>query len=543
MASPEPLRAPLLWLLLPFMGGLALAEGWPDGPDPGRTAAAALLLAGPAALAARRGRPRAAEAAVLLVAFATGYLWLPLRAPAGRPWPHAPREVTVELAVEQVYAAAPDARMVTGLGRVTAARGAAAPLLGQRVTFAAIRRLGVRPEPTGRYRFRGLVANLPAPAEARGFERHLAALGVRVRLGRGRFLAETRAPSAFRRFCARTQARLGEILRRGIEHRPELADIQAAMLLGERALLPEDQKTAFMRSGVYHIFSISGLHVGVIAVAILSGLMLVRVPSRPARLAGLAVLGLYVQVTGGGTPAERAFLMVAFVVAGRVCRWPGNPLAALAAAALVTLLLDPRQLFSAGFQMSYGAVTAIVVLGAPLARRAEQAWRPWRDRPEEDWGPVRPHVLAAGRWAISTLVVTWAATLASTPSGIAYFGLLSPGSLAANLLVVPLATLALIAGFVALLAGLVGLGPVVVLMNHASGLLILAMDVLVRRGAELPGMWLAAEFRAAWMGPGALVVVLGATLLAAHPRLGGAARLWLPPAALAAALILGVKFA
>jgi competence protein ComEC len=542
MASPQPLRAPLLWLLLPFMGGLVLAENRPCGPPPGAVAAAGALLAAGAGGLALRGRPGALETAVLLAAGTTGYLWLPLRSPAGHPWPHAPREVTVELEVEQVFASAPGARMATGLGRVTAATGPAAPLAGQRVAFAAIRRVGVPPAPTGRYRFHALVENLPDAAGARGFERHLASLGIRVRLGRGRLAAETRPPTAFRRFCLRTQARLGAILRHGIEDRPDLASVQAAMLLGERALLPEDQETAFMRSGVFHIFSISGLHVGVIALALLSALRLLRVPGPAARLLSLAVLGLYVQVTGGGAPAERAFLMVAFVVAGRVCRWPGNPLASLAAAALVTLVLDPRQLFGAGFQMSYGAVTAIVVLGAPLARRATETWTPWADLPEADWGWWRHAIRGRVRALLGTLAVTWAATLASTPSGIAYFGLLSPGSLAANLLVVPLASLALVAGFVALVAGLAGLAPVVVLMNHASGLLIAVMDALVRRGVELPGMWVAAEFRAPWMGPAALAVVLGAILLSAQPRLGRGARLWLPPAALAAGLILGVRF-
>jgi competence protein ComEC len=542
MASPLPLRAPLLWLLLPFLAGLVAAENCPDGPPPGTVAGAAMLLAAGAGALAVRGRPVALEVAVLLTAGATGYLWLPLRSPAGTPWPHAPREVTVELAVEQVFASAPGARMATGLGRVTGATGPAAPLAGQRVAFAAIRRVGVTPVPTGRYRFHALVENLPDAAGARGFERHLASLGIRVRLGRGRLAAETRPPTAFRRFCLRAQARLGAILRHGIGDRPDLASVQAAMLLGERALLPEEQETAFMRSGVFHIFSISGLHVGVIALALLSALRLLRVPGSAARLLSLAVLGLYVQVTGGGAPAERAFLMVAFVVAGRIGRRPGNPLASLAAAALVTLILDPRQLFGAGFQMSYGAVTAIVVLGAPLARLAREAWTPWADLPEADWGWWRHAFRDRVRALLGTLAVTWAATLASTPSGIAYFGLLSPGSLAANLLVVPLASLALVAGFVALVAGLAGLAPVVVLMNHASGLLIVVMDVLVRRGVELPGMWLAAEFRAPWMGSAALVVVLGAILLSAHPGLGRGARLWLPPAALAAALILGVKF-
>ena len=60
---------------------------------------------------------------------------------------------------------------------------------------------------------------------------------------------------------------------------------------------------------------IAGLHIGVIAGAIISLLLLLRVPRRTALLAGLAVLALYVGVTGAGLPARRAFVMIAFFTA------------------------------------------------------------------------------------------------------------------------------------------------------------------------------------------------------------------------------------
>jgi len=314
------------------------------------------------------------------------------------------------------------------------------------------------------------------------------------------------------------------------------------MLLGEKALLSDEQESAFMRTGVFHIFSISGLHVGVIAVAILSGLVLLRVPPRLARVVGLLVLWLYVQVTGGSTPAERAFLMIAFFVSMKVLRLPGNPLASLAAAAFVTLLIDPRQLFATGFQMSYSVVTALVVLGAPLAERGQRAWQPWALLPEASWARWQYLVRDGGRTLLAAVAITWAATLASTPSSIGNFGLFSPGALLANLAVVPLASLAIVAGFVSLLAGLVWLKPLAVLMNHAAGLVILAMDRLVQTADALPGMAFAASFREPWMGPASLVVVLGAMLLSANRRLGRAAPYWLPVAAVAATMILGVKF-
>jgi competence protein ComEC len=546
MSRPVPLRAPLLWLLLPFMAGIVAADACAARAE--LSVGLALVLGGAAVLGYSAWRKETAWSAlgsglsILLLAGAAGWLWLPLRAAAGAGWPHVPREVEVELAVDQVFPPAPHRKTFSGLARVTGAAGPARELAGQRVYFSAIRRVSHVPEISGRYRYRGVVENLPPARDAVGFDRYLENVGVRVRLGRGHFGAETRPPSAFRRFCARAQDRLQRILTLGLERHPELASVYAAMLLGEKALLAPEQETAFMRSGVFHIFSISGLHVGVIAIAILSGLKLLRVPPRLARLAGLAVLWLYVQITGGSTPAERAFLMIGFVVMAKVLRLPGNPLAALAGAALVTLWLDPRQLFSTGFQMSYSVVAAIVVLGAPLAERWRASWQPWRDLPEANWSFLQHGIRWSARGLLAALAVTWAATLASTPSSIGNFGLFSPGALIANLIVLPLSSLALMAGFVSLLGGLLWLEGISILMNHAAALVILVMDWLVREGTALPGVYFPADFLAPWMGAASLTAVLGAMLLAANQRLGRHAPLWLPPLVLLLTLILGVKF-
>jgi competence protein ComEC len=532
--------------LLPFMGGVVAADMTAASlPPPWWLWAAAMAASVTGWFALSRNRDGPTHnwgLAVVTLSSVAGYLWLPLRSPVNPGWPHPAREVTVVLEIDQLFPPAPQRKTISGLGSIVSAEGAAAELAGQRVYFSAIRRVSTTPEVSGRYRFTALADRVPPGTGAFGFERYLDSLGIRVRLQRGHLGGELRAPSGFRRFCGAAQDRLERILRLGLDRHPELVSLYAAMLLGEKALLSPEQENAFMRSGVFHIFSISGLHVGVIALAILSGLALLRVPPRAARVVGLAVLWLYVQVTGASTPAERAFLMIGFVVASRVFHLPGNPLAGLAGAALVTLLHDPRQLFSTGFQMSYSVVTALVVMGGPLAERWQAAWQPWRDLPEADWGLVRHFILWLGRHALSAIAVTWTATLASVPSSVGNFGLLSPGALLANLVVVPLASLVMTAGFVSLLAGLAGFGSLAVLMNHAAGLVIVVMDWLVQRGTGLPGMYFAAEFREPWMGPAALVMVLGGMLLAAHPRLGPHGRLWLPPLLVAAVVILGVKF-
>ncbi len=545
MSSPGSLRSPLLWLLLPFMAGLAMAEIHPFAPPDFRWGAAG---AGGMALAAwlfRQHRARAGQsawgAALIGSVGVAGYLWLPLRSPPGLTWDAAPREVNVVLEIEQVYPPAPQRKTFSGLARIVSAEGPVSGLAGQRVYFAAIRRISTVPHVSGHYRYRGLVEPVPpALSSSRGFDRYLESLGIRLRLMRGQLHEQQRPPRWFRHFCARAQDRLDGILAHGLERHPQTASLYKAMLLGEKAVLSNEQQSAFMRSGVFHIFSISGLHVGVIAVAILSGLTLLRVPRQVASFVGLFVLWLYVQVTGASTPAERAFLMIAFLVSSRVFRLPGNPLAALAAAALTTLLLEPRQLFMTGFQMSYSVVTALVVMGGPLADRWRNAWKPWRDLPETNWGWWRHATRWGGDGFLAAAAITWAAVIASTPGSIGNFGLFSPGALLGNLVIVPLASLAIIGGFISLLCGLVGLLPLSILFNYASAVVIIAMDALVKWTTALPGVYFPATFDRAWMGPAAQVVVIGTMLLVASRRVPHGH--WLAVVVLALTMILGVKF-
>lgn len=549
MPTPvAPPRAPLLWLLLPFMAGIVLADARPCPPGwlVPLTADAAGLGA-MAGLLARWSKPIARwlwPVAMLGAGAGCGYVCLLARTPPLAGWASTPREVVVTLEVEQVFTPAPKRKTSGGLGRIVAAGPHVAEITGQRVYFSAIRKVSVPPARSGRYVVRGVLQTLKVDAEnPQGFERYLDNLGIRLTLTRAQLVREERPPGWFARFCAGAEERCERILRRGLEPHPEAASLYLAMLLGEKAVLSTEQQNAFMRSGTFHIFSISGLHIGVIALAIQSVLLLLRVPRRAAIVSGLAVLWLYTQVTGGSAPALRAFMMIAFFLGSRLFRLPANPLAALTAAALLTLLLDPWQLFSAGFQMSYGVVVALVVMAVPLAARWQAAWRPWRDRPEADWGRRRHFINWLGRETLGAWAATWTALLASTPTGIGYFGLFSPGALVANLLIIPLSSLAIVAGFLALLAGLLGYSAGSLLFNRAAATVILSMDWLVRHGTDLPGIYFRAHFAAPRLASVALVLVLGVMLLGASlrwPRRAGAT--WWPALVLALILFFGVKF-
>lgn len=549
MSPPgSSLRAPLLWLLLPFMAGIALGD---CGTAPGRptqllllTSAVLLAIAGWRWATKDRCWDRFTWVLLLTVAgVLQGIVALEMRSPSLVTIPAAPREVVVELEVEQLFKPVSRRKTVGGLGRIITTSAHLEELRGQRLYFSVLRRIGVPPERFGRYRIRGVLTSLEtAPRLTPGFRDYLNNAGVRLSLTRAQLEQETRAPGRFHRFCQRAESRLESILGHGLAAYPGERSLYLAMLLGEKAVLSADQQHAFMQTGTFHIFSISGLHVGVIATAILALLQLVRLSRRTATLVGLAILWLYVQVTGASVPAERAFWMILFLTSARIFRLPGNSLAALAAAALFTLWRDPRQLFNTGFQLSYTVVTAIILMAGPLAARWRAAWEPWKYLPRPEWGHRHYFVRWFGREFLDAWAATWAALLAGIPAAIGYFSLISPGSLLANLLVLPLSTLAIIAGLASLLGGLSGLEGISLIFNHAAVILIRTMAWFLQRGVELPGMYFPAQFTFPWLAPLATVLVL-ATMFAGAclhwPRRWGAT--WWPVLAVTLILFLSVK--
>ena len=549
MPSPAShLRAPLLWLLVPLMGGLVAARLWPV-PEGGL---ALLLVAAAAAgagafLAALRSSRLAAAIWAVCTGLSTavgGFALLHLRYPSspaedGRP----PREITLTIEVRQPFATAPSARQFSGVAKVTGTGVEDGEMTGRLVSYSAIRRISVRPVRTGRYLVRGVLEPLPRGPTVDGFTDYLANLGVTHRLVRAQVIREAAPPNRLAVLCERTQDRLEAILRQGLADRPQAASLYLGMLLGEKAVLSADQQNAYMRSGTFHVFSISGLHVGVIATALLFLRKRLGVPQRWSAGPELLVLWIYVQVTGASSPAIRAYIMVAAFTLSRSFRLPGNPLSALAAAALATLLLDPAQLFSTGFQMSYTVVLALVTMGRPLSDQWMAAWKPFALLPRVDWQRYHHEIDERGRKALGMLAGCWTAFLASTPSGIGYFQLFSPGSLPANLLIIPLSTVVIYAGFASLLAGLVGLTPVSVICNVLAAQIMDLMDWLLQHGTALPAMWFTASYRTAWLAPVSMVLMTVVFLAGAaarwSPRYGG---FWPPAVVLALLIIFGVKF-
>ncbi len=515
MNSPKSQRCPVAYLLLPLIAGYGAAEHAIPGLSPAAAfAGPALVLA---ALLLVRLRPE--RQAAWLLCFSGGAFLLSaayyehrkgyLETWTGLP----PREAELEFRVDRLFASPLEDR-ISGLGRIVDPPVHLEALEGRRIQFFFPHNPEFPvPTRTTRMRGRGVLEPLDPEEATGGFRAYLLRSGIQFRFGRGPPPETTRPAGAFFRFCRDRRDAFAGILRAGAGGDPGYVRVYTAMLLGKRQALEPGQQSAFLETGTLHLFAISGLHIGVIAFGLHTVLAILRVPPVPAVFAGLALLLVYVEATGGTPSAVRAFIMVAFFWSARVFGRPGNSLSALACSAVCVLLLYPYQLWSAGFQLSYVVVTSILLLGVPLADTWNGRVRLFADLPEDRLRWFHRTASDAVRGFLVTLAVSLSATLGSSALSIHYFNVFAPGSVLLNVVLVTLASLVISAGMLALFLGQLGLLPLAVLFNHAAWLVILVMETAVAAWRFLPAHFWQAEYRSgAWAGA-AVVALLGSLFL------------------------------
>lgn len=219
--------------------------------------------------------------------------------------------------------------------------------------------------------------------------------------------------------------------------------VAAALVTGIRAGIPEDLNEAMRITGLYHVISISGLHMALVAgtlmVSMRAGFALFptfamrRPVKKYAAAMALAATAFYLVMSGADVAAQRSFIMLAVMLLAVLFDRAALTMRNLAISALIILLLAPHEVIGPSFQMSFAATAALVA--------AYAGWRDHRDRRS----PGRPH----RRSALATVARTgmgYAAGLAMTSvvAGLAtalftawHFQQVSPLGLVANLAAMP----------------------------------------------------------------------------------------------------------
>lgn len=337
---------------------------------------------------------------------------------------------------------------------------------------------------------KGVIQVVEKDPNNRGFLTYLKKSGIPLMLSKGKVIAIKKAPSFLARGFQSINHTFSEALEKSApEKLAETVNTYKGMLLGQKAQLSQDKKTAFAQTGTMHLFAVSGLHVGVIALNLAMLLQILRTPKVIASALGIILLYIYVESTGGSPSAMRAFLMVAFIWAAWVVRKQSNPVTALIASAVLVLMIWPDQIRHPGLQLSYAVVGGILLYGLPLSNKCLSLWTPFEDIPDETlswWQKIFRKIYLG---LLTLLSTSFAAFLFSTPLTIEHFQIFSPGSLILNCLLIPLAGLVITIGFLSITFGIIHLGLISGFINHGAWIIIKIMEWSAQSFATVPGVY------------------------------------------------------
>lgn len=204
----------------------------------------------------------------------------------------------------------------------------------------------------------------------------------------------------------------------------------AAIMTGDRSAIGQGTLTDLRQSNLAHLLAISGLHMGLLTgfifafvrygLALIPGVALWWPTKKIAAVCALIVGAFYLALSGGSVSTERAYIMVAVMFVAVLLGRRALTLRAVAMAAIIVLIWQPEALIGPGFQMSFAATTALVVVFGALRRFDLSALPKW------------------SRPALSVVLSSFIAGLATAPFAAAHFNQIAHYGLIANVLSVPL---------------------------------------------------------------------------------------------------------
>ena len=153
---------------------------------------------------------------------------------------------------------------------------------------------------------------------------------------------------------------------------PREAALIDAMVIGEESFIDRDTRADFQRSGTYHVLVVSGMNVTILAFVVFWTLHRLRLGDIRATLLTVAFCVAYAFITEVGAPVWRATLMCAIYLCTRLLYRDRAMVNAVGVAALGLLVFDPRQLFTASFQMTFVCVLIVAAIGIPILQRTSQ---------------------------------------------------------------------------------------------------------------------------------------------------------------------------
>lgn len=239
-----------------------------------------------------------------------------------------------------------------------------------------------------------------------------------------------------------------------------------ALLIADQHRIPPEMRDRYARAGMVHMLSISGLHVAIIAGAVVLLLEAVRLPRTAASLLAVAITAVYVAIIGAPAPAVRSAVMLGGVAASRATQRPTSPWAGLALGAFAPLI-EPRTVLNLGYQLSVVGIAGLIAsasLAKGLFAKRLAGWR-----------------LKVTKELLTSIV----ATVVTAPIIAWYFGRISLIAPIANLAAGPVISVLQPLLFLALVAA--PIAPLASFFADAAHPLLVLFDSIASVAAGVPG--------------------------------------------------------
>jgi competence protein ComEC len=200
------------------------------------------------------------------------------------------------------------------------------------------------------------------------------------------------------------------------------------ILLGHRADIDVELYNAFAYTGILHILSVSGLHVGIIYGMLVFLLSFIKDKNKKIKIIKFififCCIWIFTFVTGFSAACVRAAILFSLLNFGKLSKEHVNNLNLLAGAALLQILIDPNSVFDIGFQLSYLAMLGLFIFYKPIYALI-----------------YHPNKLIDRTWQLWSASI--AAQLFTVPLSIYYFGNFPTYFLLANIFAIPLSAIIL----------------------------------------------------------------------------------------------------
>lgn len=228
----------------------------------------------------------------------------------------------------------------------------------------------------------------------------------------------------------------------------EGAAVSSALITGDKAPIPEETADALRLSGLAHILTISGLHMALVAGAVMivvrAGLALFpdyasrRGTRKIAACWALAFVAVYLFLAGASVATQRSFIMLSVMLGALLMDRAAITMRNLAIAAMIVMLLAPEAMTGPSFQMSFAATAALIATYSAVSARAERRRAAFDPSLSPQLLGIPQTVMKYVLGLAVTAIVAGAAT--GLYSGY-HFNRIAPYGLIANVLAVPIVSL------------------------------------------------------------------------------------------------------